>query len=150
MQVPAVQEYIKDLLESDQKFLAFAHHTSLLDGMETAFRKCACIYKGAADIATVMSMRRVVIAASMTHQYAAPHKQARGSGFAGARARAAIHLAEPRHSTFLNYLSFAEPVVPSSTPDTPLTLLLSHEPPGRRCSSFGSTAARTHRSAASW
>ena len=40
-QVPAVQEYIKDLLDSDQKFLAFAHHTSLLDGMETAFRKCA-------------------------------------------------------------------------------------------------------------
>ncbi len=41
LQVPAVQEYIKDLLDSDQKFLAFAHHTSLLDGMETAFRKCA-------------------------------------------------------------------------------------------------------------
>ena len=42
LQVPAVQEYVKDLLESDQKFLAFAHHTSLLDGMETAFRKCDC------------------------------------------------------------------------------------------------------------
>ena len=39
-QVPAVQEYIKDLLDSDQKFLAFAHHTSLMDGMEAAFRGC--------------------------------------------------------------------------------------------------------------
>ncbi len=35
-----MQEYIKDLLDSDQKFLAFAHHTSLMDGMEAAFRGC--------------------------------------------------------------------------------------------------------------
>ena len=51
-QVPAVQEYIKDLLDSDQKFLAFAHHTSLLDGMETAFRKCAAFGRRRPSVVT--------------------------------------------------------------------------------------------------
>ena len=40
-QVPAVQEYVSDLLESGQKFLLFAHHKSLLDGVEFTMRKCA-------------------------------------------------------------------------------------------------------------
>ena len=41
MQVKAVQEYLKELLENtDQKLLVFAHHKELLDGVEFAMNKC--------------------------------------------------------------------------------------------------------------
>ena len=45
MQVKAVQEYLKELLENtDQKLLVFAHHKELLDGVEFAMNKCAVLY----------------------------------------------------------------------------------------------------------
>ena len=44
MQVKAVQEYLKELLENtDQKLLVFAHHKELLDGVEFAMNKCALL-----------------------------------------------------------------------------------------------------------
>ncbi|GFH19108.1 uncharacterized protein HaLaN_16008, partial [Haematococcus lacustris] len=36
LKVPAVQGYIKDLLENDVKMLVFGHHMVLLDGVEKA------------------------------------------------------------------------------------------------------------------
>ena len=40
LQVKAVQEYLKELLENtDQKLLVFAHHKELLDGVEFAMNK---------------------------------------------------------------------------------------------------------------
>ncbi|KAK9861300.1 hypothetical protein WJX84_009020 [Apatococcus fuscideae] len=39
--VKAVQDYVTDMLENDQKFLIFAHHKCLLNGIESAVRtKC--------------------------------------------------------------------------------------------------------------
>ena len=43
LQVPAVQEYVTDLLDAKDKFLIFAHHKSLLDGIEFTLRKCAIL-----------------------------------------------------------------------------------------------------------
>ena len=44
LQVKAVQEYLKELLENtDQKLLVFAHHKELLDGVEFAMNKCALL-----------------------------------------------------------------------------------------------------------
>ena len=40
VQIKAVQEYLKELLEStDQKLLVFAHHKDLLDGIEFTMNK---------------------------------------------------------------------------------------------------------------
>ena len=45
MQVKAVQEYLKELLENtDQKLLVFAHHKDLLDGVEFIMNKCAAAW----------------------------------------------------------------------------------------------------------
>lgn len=42
LQVKAVQEYLKEMLENtDQKLLVFAHHKELLDGVEFIMNKCA-------------------------------------------------------------------------------------------------------------
>uniref|UniRef100_A0A061SCW0 SWI/SNF-related matrix-associated actin-dependent regulator of chromatin subfamily A-like protein 1 n=1 Tax=Tetraselmis sp. GSL018 TaxID=582737 RepID=A0A061SCW0_9CHLO len=37
--IAAVQEYVNDLLENEEKFLIFAHHQCLLDGIEQCLRK---------------------------------------------------------------------------------------------------------------
>lgn len=39
MQIKAVQQYVADLLENDEKFLIFAHHQCLLDGVEQCLRR---------------------------------------------------------------------------------------------------------------
>lgn len=39
LQVKAVQRYISELLEADEKVLVFAHHRCLLDGIEACLRK---------------------------------------------------------------------------------------------------------------
>ncbi len=39
MQVAAVQSYMEDLIEAEEKFLLFAHHTCLLDAAEATCRK---------------------------------------------------------------------------------------------------------------
>ena len=42
VQVKAVQEYLKELLETtDQKLLVFAHHKDMLDGIEFIMNKSA-------------------------------------------------------------------------------------------------------------
>lgn len=40
-QVRAVQEYVRELLEQEEKFLIFAHHQVLLDGIQEVINKCA-------------------------------------------------------------------------------------------------------------
>ena len=46
VQVKAVQEYLKELLENtDQKLLIFAHHRDLLDGVEFVMNKYAAAPK---------------------------------------------------------------------------------------------------------
>ncbi|KAJ9533400.1 hypothetical protein QJQ45_026449 [Haematococcus lacustris] len=44
LKVPAVQGYIKDLLENDVKMLVFGHHMVLLDGVEKAVNDCKTKY----------------------------------------------------------------------------------------------------------
>lgn len=39
LKIDAVAQYVDDLLEGDSKFIIFAHHTDLLDGIEKAVRK---------------------------------------------------------------------------------------------------------------
>jgi hypothetical protein len=38
-QVKAVQDYVAELVEGDQKFLIFGHHKVLLDGIEFVLNK---------------------------------------------------------------------------------------------------------------
>ena len=38
-QVRAVQEYVRELLDQEQKFLIFAHHKVLLDGIQEVLNK---------------------------------------------------------------------------------------------------------------
>ena len=40
-QVRAVQEYVRELLELEVKFLIFAHHQVLLDGIQEVLNRCA-------------------------------------------------------------------------------------------------------------
>lgn len=45
VQVKAVQEYLKELLETtDQKLLVFAHHKDMLDGIEFIMNKSAPLH----------------------------------------------------------------------------------------------------------
>lgn len=36
-----MQEYVRELLEQEEKFLIFAHHQVLLDGIQEVINKCA-------------------------------------------------------------------------------------------------------------
>ena len=58
-----MQDYVVDMLENDQKFLIFAHHKCLLNGIEAAvrtkFRFALLIRSGSAHV--LMSMRNALL-----------------------------------------------------------------------------------------
>ncbi len=44
-QVRAVQEYVRELLDQEQKFLVFAHHQVLMDGIQEVLNKRAPAFR---------------------------------------------------------------------------------------------------------
>ncbi|KAH3761372.1 chromatin remodeling factor18 [Pelomyxa schiedti] len=61
--LPAVKQYIKEMLEGDYKFLLFAHHQVMLDGLEEAL--CALLGITAAGTGLTLSKAQVVVFAEL-------------------------------------------------------------------------------------